>query len=118
MRKGTAGEIINGAFPLFILLLNLHKLSCPDPECLRRKPIYQYACPSTIRRAENDGHDTEDQRGHFKLDHHIADHIGQPAHELIGTAFDLRSGVVRLEQVVQRQIMHREEHTQRRDGYE
>ena len=76
----------------------------------RREFIDEDARRGAVNHAKGYCRKTEDFCGHFHLHHKIANEVSRGHYELVSAAFNLRSGVIRLEEVVNRKIMHRKEH--------
>ena len=79
---------------------------------LRSELIYQNAGRDTVQDAEEDGHSAENHGGHPDLHHKKAYEIRDDRHYAVCSALNLRACVIRLQQIVNRQIMHRKENAQ------
>ena len=90
----------------------------PQPESPRRKAEDEYAGHDAVQDAEKYGHQTEYQRGHSDLHQEKADEIRDQQDNLIRSALHLRTGVVRLKQIINRQIVDRKKDAQADDRYE
>ncbi len=87
----------------------------PDPEGLRRKPVDQHACRDTISSAEDDSPQGKRECRYPNLHKTTADKIGHQHHDPVSSALDLRPCIVRLQEIVDRQIMYGKEHTHEYD---
>ena len=85
---------------------------------LRSELIYQNAGRDTVQDAEEDGHSAENHGGHPDLHHKKAYEIRDDRHYAVCSALNLRACVIRLQQIVNRQIMHRKENAQADDRHE
>lgn len=92
-------------------------LLCSQPECLRRKPVHKNTCHNRIDHAKCDTGDPEYQDRHPDLHQEKADQIGDRQNDLIHPAFHLCSRIIRLQQIVDRQVMDREKHAHAEDRY-
>ena len=90
-------------------------LSRPNPEGLRGKPVDQHACRDTISSAEDDGSQGKCECRYPNLHKAAADKISRQHHDPVSSALDLRPCIVRLQEIVDRQIMYGEEHTHKQD---
>ena len=86
-------------------------------ECLRGKTIDQNACDHSVKDRENDCHYTKYHDRHTQLHHRKAHKIGYACNDAVSAAFQFCLGIVRLKQVVNRQVVNREKqaHTKNRD---
>ena len=91
-------------------------LSGPQSEGFGREAVYQNAGGGAVKQAENDRHDPERHGRHPQLCQGKAGEIGRRQNQLVCAAFQLGPRGVRLEQVVDRQIVDREEQAHAQDG--
>lgn len=89
----------------------------PQPECPGGKFINQHTGHNAVQDAKYDTHESKQQNGHPQTHQKKAHQICGPHYNLIHTTFHFCSGIVRLQQIVNGQVVHREKDTHANNGY-
>lgn len=87
-----------------------------EPESFGGKPIDQNTCRNGIQDAKGNAHDPKYQSRHPNLHQKKTDKIGGRHYHLVCTALHFSPCIVRLQQVIDRQIMDGEKHTHTKNG--
>lgn len=95
--------------------MNSSNRSASQPEGMRRKPVDQKAGSYKIQRAKNDTAHAKYQNRHPDLHQKKADKIGGGQYKPVGAAFHFCPCVIRLQQIINRQIVDRKENAHTHD---
>ena len=90
---------------------------CTQAERFGGKPINQNRSYNRIQDTEHDTGDAEHQNRHFKIHHTVAYKVCDDHHQAVCPAFHLCSGVIGLQQIINREVMDREKQAHAENRY-
>ena len=75
-------------------------------KCTRRESIHQHTGDNSINHTKSNTHQTKKQNGQTQIHNDKTTHIGSNHHDAIGTAAHFSTRVIRLQQIINGEVMH------------